>query len=692
MINRSCNSYIAKTLAMALIFGLCPGGAVTSWADAPNPNEVRKAALQIGLDSLTKTPVPVPFNLTNFIKPGEGAEKAAIQLGKALFWDMQVGSDGQSCGTCHFHAGADSRTKNQLQPGVKNEDPALRTIFNPTGSGNPGGPNYRLVPEDFPFHKLQDPEQESFNGRVVLFDTDDVTSSQGVFNANFVNIVPGQPGDVGTPFPDTVFNVGGINTRRVEPRNTPTMINAVFNFANFWDGRAHNSFNGVSVIGPLDDTATVSVNQGGVQVDKKIRIPNSSLASQAVGPPQSDLEMSFFNRPFPEIGAKLLSLRPLGLQKVDPNDSVLGGLARARIGKNGEVIVAPGLKTTYAGLIKKAFRAKYWTSGNPAVENLEVMKKNFSLFFGLAVQMYESTLVSDKSRFDKFMEGDNTALTSEEQAGLLTFINRGRPEQLANPIFTGVSQGNCVSCHGGPEFTDASVANVSAEPIEVEATPELQPDGLLVVGAKTTFLDNGFSNIGVRKSSEDLGRGAEINGIPLSFSLQAINELPFAPELGDCGIPGSPVCPENERTAVNGAFKIPGLRNVELTGPYFHNGGQATLKQVVEFYDRHGDFSDVNVENLDRNIARVVLHDADEEPLIKFLLTLTDPRVKNEQAPFDHPQLFVPDGHPGNRNYLDCVEGVKACDDFMEIPAVGEGGRPAAGLEPLGTFLGVAHD
>src|SRR5207245_7079283 len=42
----------------------------------------------------------------------------AIALGKSLFWDMQVGSDGvQSCGTCHFTgAGTDTRTKNQINP------------------------------------------------------------------------------------------------------------------------------------------------------------------------------------------------------------------------------------------------------------------------------------------------------------------------------------------------------------------------------------------------------------------------------------------------------------------------------------------------------------------------------------------------------------------------------------------------
>jgi len=63
---------------------------------------------------LNSVPVPKPQNLSQFVKD----ESAGIKLGKALFWDMQVGSDGvQSCGTCHFTgAGTDTRTKNQLNP------------------------------------------------------------------------------------------------------------------------------------------------------------------------------------------------------------------------------------------------------------------------------------------------------------------------------------------------------------------------------------------------------------------------------------------------------------------------------------------------------------------------------------------------------------------------------------------------
>src|SRR5512133_1527295 len=66
---------------------------------------------------LNQIPVPEPPNLFQFVKN----KPAAIRLGKAFFWDMQAGSDGvQACASCHFHAGADNRLKNTVNPGFDN--------------------------------------------------------------------------------------------------------------------------------------------------------------------------------------------------------------------------------------------------------------------------------------------------------------------------------------------------------------------------------------------------------------------------------------------------------------------------------------------------------------------------------------------------------------------------------------------
>ena len=78
---------------------------------------------------------PAVPNISDFVKD----QTVARALGKALFWDMQVGSDGvQACASCHFRAGADPRSKNQLSPGLK-QTPHEDLNFFPGGSYQPTG-------------------------------------------------------------------------------------------------------------------------------------------------------------------------------------------------------------------------------------------------------------------------------------------------------------------------------------------------------------------------------------------------------------------------------------------------------------------------------------------------------------------------------------------------------------------------
>ena len=97
----------------------------------------------------------------------------ARALGKALFWDMQVGSDGvQACASCHFRAGADPRSKNQLSPGLKHV-PAADLTYS-TGSG----PNRQLEASDFPLTRLAIPGvRGALNPH---HSNNDVVSSQGI--------------------------------------------------------------------------------------------------------------------------------------------------------------------------------------------------------------------------------------------------------------------------------------------------------------------------------------------------------------------------------------------------------------------------------------------------------------------------------------------------------------------------------
>ena len=553
--------------------------------------------------SLKNVRVPQPSNLTQYVRDTD----ALVVLGKALFWDMQLGSDGRTaCATCHFHAGADHRVQNQLS--------------NPLGDFPA---NYTLSIDDFPFHQLADINN---SGSRVLRDNSMRVGSAGVFRRLFTDIVSGSGVDAGFDINDLpAFSVEGINVRQVGIRNAPTVINAVFNFRNFWDGRASNIFSGLTPFGTSDGRANAVVLADGQLVPETVRIDNASLASQAVGPPVNTSELSYEGRSWPKLGKKMLSIRPLAAQRVAADDSVLGAYANP----NGRGLVA---QHTYLSLVQRSFQPGYWSS-TQTVDGYTQAEQNFSVFFGLAVQAYEATLVSDDSKLDR-----PNSFTPQEQTGLQIFQGRGQ----------------CTTCHGGAELTDASAGRVNRN----GAGPGQG-------GGPAALSDAGFFRTGVRPAAEDIGLGGTDDfGNPLSAAL-ARNP--------------------NARQAVNGVFKTPGLRNVEFTGPYFHNGGEATLEQVVDFYARGGDFPQGNAG---RGIRRLNLNENDRAALVAFLKALTDDRVRFERAPFDHPELCVPHGAaeaiPSGLKTAgtDARFPLSAADKWAGIPAVGRQGNAV----PLQTF------
>jgi len=388
----------------------------------------------------------------------QNARLEAMVLGKSLFWDQQVGSDGvQACGSCHAHAAADNRTKNQLNPNGPDGLRGNPTNFagGPNSTFDPFPVNYDLQRADFPFHRLKNPEiagdplctpaiiadvtgitfpdgdlPDNPKSPSVFTvcdadnidnsgapshpgDTEEVASSMGVHFGRFFDIPDGTgsalanpPGltspfgppstggvralihdkrspvaaDNVDPFPGFAGTDGSGNQfRRVEPRNTPTIILADINFDNFWDGRARHDDNGGSVFGPSDPqshvfvTTNVANTPNGSLTPTRQLIKFSSLGSLAKGPALSQFEMSFNGRNWAKIGKKLLQsgVTPQANQLVDPTDSIMGrysnqngasidctSLAVAdRSGSwSGTAVPGkPGLCISYQGLIRHAF-------------------------------------------------------------------------------------------------------------------------------------------------------------------------------------------------------------------------------------------------------------------------------------------------------------------------------------------------
>ena len=690
--------------------------------------------VQPSLKSLT---VPMPAGLLDGPQPIVINREKAIALGKALFWDMNVGSDGVACATCHFHAGADARTKNQFSPGKAHlpSQPGNPNAYAPNDERGARLANYQLKQGDFPLHRFGDPS-DPFVDSLTLQNplTYNTVSSAGTFSGQFVGIAA-DGSEQCVPLTgaslDQTFNVGGIHTRRVEPRNTPTIINAVLFDRNFWDGRASFIYNGVSSSGARDPNAYVWVVDGDNFVWKtRIAMENASLASLAMAPPVNEFEMSCRGRTLKDVARKLLRRRPLDTQGVHAQDSALGPYRDA----SGQ-----GLNLTYEDLIKAAFAPRYWSAGilapfgkpSYSAVGFSQAEANFSLFFGLAIQLYASTLISDDTPFDRatILVSPPVAAGRDINLGSVVTDPSGN---LTSQQLDGLklfSTGFCVQCHMGPLFSSATNRTTIQNGIATMRNMverRLKP----VFEGMPRFLEMGFFNNGSVLGSDDSGvDSVDEFGNPLSYSEQYLQALAGHPERIIEPLPYSPACkfhypftrdfaaadliddpfgaqgcsdpllakvprPDtvaqalasgtDSRLQVHGGrlFKIPQLYNVELTGPYMHNGGMATLEQAVDNYSRGGNFGFGNPnpayrnEDISSGMIMLGLSAEDRNALVAFLKTLTDERVRYQRAPFDHPQLLVPDGHPGNQLATQSSASVpgQAADVLVEVPAVGSGG------------------
>ncbi|HUR97594.1 MAG TPA: cytochrome c peroxidase [Pyrinomonadaceae bacterium] len=208
------------------------------------------------------------------------------------------------------------------------------------------------------------------------------------------------------------------------------------------------------------------------------------------------------------------------------------------------------------------------------------------------------------------------ALAQNIPAGLSSWID-GRTyaelfeEAFGSPGITPARIALAIGTHERTLFSDRTPLDKSAAGI-APLTAQEDAGRNLFVTLNCNFChggplmsDQSFNNVGVRPQVEDRGRGA-ITGFPVD----------------------------------DARFKTPSLRNLELRAPYMHNGRFATVEDVVEFYNRGGDFDAPNIDHT--RIRPRNLSPQQKADLAAFLKRpLTDDRVKLELPPFDRPQLFT---------------------------------------------------
>ncbi len=313
---------------------------------------------------------------------------AAVVLGKALFWEMQAGSDyglkdsadktyGTACASCHYRFGADARSRNteaiafqawekfvQDRPGsVPNPGPDLRVerpaftqrnlAFQPEGGSD-------IDPKKFNTAGPGLLQHEIVGSQGIKLRRYEGIDGNGIEKSTQIDLPPSsfQRHDMFATSPTT-------RSRQVTPRNSPTVINSVFNDRQFHDGRAESTFNGFSVFGDFDKRVILKKAVLGADGAAKSYTPvsmaivNASLGSQAVGPIVNEVEMSYKGRTFHDIAARLLTAQPLAQQEVHIDDGVLGPYANQ--GNCG--LYEPSDKTkalTYRQLIQRAFRKEWW--------------------------------------------------------------------------------------------------------------------------------------------------------------------------------------------------------------------------------------------------------------------------------------------------------------------------------------------
>jgi len=218
---------------------------------------------------------------------------------------------------------------------------------------------------------------------------------------------------------------------------------------------------------------------------------------------------------------------------------------------------------------------------------------------GKILASYEATLQHQPSTFDRWASA--LALQPETEPADSQF---GTNEQAGLKLFLDLPKTQCLRCHNGALFTNQDFHNVATS--EALASDQTQ---------------------GVQRSRHDFGR---------MLGLQAVIVDPFncSGEFSDAPPEGCVhlnfVRRQNLSETIDGAFKVPSLRNLQNTAPYFHDGRFATLEEVLEHYrNQKAAGTDRGIEQgvdpvIDRvsEVPDIDITDAERDQLIAFLKAL----------------------------------------------------------------------
>jgi cytochrome c peroxidase len=212
---------------------------------------------------------------------------------------------------------------------------------------------------------------------------------------------------------------------------------------------------------------------------------------------------------------------------------------------------------------QKAFRAAYGRD-----PNYEDMVR--------AIAAFERTLVFLRSPLDRFLGGDDKAVSAAAKRGWDLFNGKAR----------------CVSCH-------------------------------MINSSNPLGTDNRFHNIGVAARAQNFETLATkaLAALEAEGGPEAVDQLALQTDLSELGR----FLVTKDRADI-GAFKTQGIRNVGVTAPYMHDGSMRTLWDVMDHYNKGGEANPF----LDGGIEPLALEEKEIDDVVELMFSMTDERFADE--------------------------------------------------------------